>query len=161
MDTSLFSSQIDNYLYNLNLLSVGIAFVGVTYYMLISYAVSYHDNMVRPIDASRVEEGLPTDMTLTAEDYINNPELAEIFGEIDINNGLDLILESHEHVLNTANPIIAFNYRIIGFLMRINGDINYLINFSNEDQYGNILIPISEIMVRYYTTIGTFISSFF
>jgi|ERR1700748_899278 uncharacterized protein (DUF58 family) len=51
----------------------------------------------RPIDAGRVEEGLPTDVALTPEDFRNNPELLEMFEITDADNNLEFNLESNEH----------------------------------------------------------------
>jgi len=51
----------------------------------------------RPVDAGRAEEGLPTDVALTQEDFRNNPELLEMFGITDADNNLEFNLESNEH----------------------------------------------------------------
>ena len=162
----LLFGPFDNYLQNLNMLTVGITFVGLTYYVVYSYAVFNYNNldMVRPIDASRVEEGLPTDLAFTAEDLRDNPELAEMFEITDVNNGLQLALESNAHNINieNQNPILAFHNTVRDeILMRINADVNSLDIFINADEYGNILMPISDILIRYYATIGSFLSSFF
>jgi hypothetical protein len=162
----LLVGSFDNYLHYLNILTVGITFVGLTYYVVYSYAVSNYNNldMVRPIDASRVEGGLPTELAFTPEELRDNPELAEIFEITDVENGLALALESNAHNINieNQNPILAFHNTVRDeILMRINADVNFLDVFINADEYGDILMPISDILIRHYATIESFISSFF
>jgi hypothetical protein len=87
----------------INIISITIAFVGLTYVGVNSY-INYHYinaarqlDAARQIEAARVQEGLPTEVTLTPEDFINNPELAEIFGEAPFDDeNLGIILESNE-----------------------------------------------------------------
>ncbi len=65
---------------------------------------------VRQEDTTRVEEGLPTDVTLSPEDFAANPELAEIFGITDTNVNLDIALESNEHFEAVQNQAASIDY---------------------------------------------------
>jgi hypothetical protein len=49
------------------------------------------------VDVVRVAEGLPTDVTITPQDFKDNPELAQIFEVSDTSQNLDLIIQSDEH----------------------------------------------------------------
>jgi uncharacterized protein YpuA (DUF1002 family) len=83
--------------------------------------------MVRPTDLSRLEEGLPTDVSLTPEDFAANPELAEIFGVTDTNTNLNLNLESDQHfeAVQTQNEINLDNFD----------------NFRLPDDFDNFRLP--------------------
>lgn len=88
-----------------------LAISGMTFCLILSYRRMINDTRVRQleIDTTRVDEGLPTDMTLTPEDFLANPELAEIFGVTDDNTNLDLMLESNEHFEEVQNQIATNN----------------------------------------------------
>ena len=99
---SFFTNQnLDNYV----VLSFTITIIGITYCLI--NGMNEFDNITsvrqdnvtreRQVDTTRVHEGLPTDVTLTPEDFIANPELAEIFDVTDPNTNLDIALESNEH----------------------------------------------------------------
>jgi len=61
----------------------------------------------RPVDTFRLEEGLPTQVELTPEDFKNHPQLKEIFDlkDEDVNQNLNLALESEEHVEKLINEV--------------------------------------------------------
>jgi hypothetical protein len=64
-------------------------------------AYAYYNNIYfinREIDANRTGQGLPTEVSLTPEDFRDNPELAEIFEVSDLDTNLDLNLETNEHL---------------------------------------------------------------
>jgi len=69
----------------------------------------------RPIDAGRAAEGLPTDVTLTPEDLVNNPELIEIFDIDNVDENVNIILESNEHfeALQLQDTIAYFTQLIL------------------------------------------------
>jgi len=104
------ADQVSN---NLLIISVAITFtvMGMTFIMF-RYIHHMNDVIVeRQIDTSRVNAGLPTDVTLTPEDFRANPELAEIFDVTDTENNLDIALESQEHLemLETQYADISYN----------------------------------------------------
>jgi len=59
----------------------------------------------RPVDTFRLEEGLPTQVELTPEDFQNHPQLKEIFDlkDEDVNGNVNLALESQEHFEKLLN----------------------------------------------------------
>jgi len=65
---------------------------------------------VRQVDTTRLHEGLPTDVTLTPEDFRAQPELAEIFDVTDTNTNLDIALENNEHYEFIQNQFAAVDY---------------------------------------------------
>jgi hypothetical protein len=85
--------NFDNYI----TLSIAISVIGITFCVIKSYRGFGNVFTGRQIDSTRVQEGLPTDVTLTPEDFRAHPELAEIFEVADTDNNLDLVLESNEH----------------------------------------------------------------
>jgi len=92
--------------------------------------------METQIDTTRVNEGLPTDMTLTPEDFAADPELAEIFGISENNTMLDLSLESNEHFEEVQNQIETFNRENI---------MNALNDLNNGDSLLNLYDDLSTI----------------
>jgi hypothetical protein len=78
-------------------ISITITFIGVAIGLFNNYNGFNNVTRVRQVDTTRVHEGLPTDVSLTPEDFINDPELAEIFDVTDNNTNLDIALESNEH----------------------------------------------------------------
>jgi hypothetical protein len=104
-----------NFLTNLNyenyvILSITISVIGVTFCLVNSFSEFNNVTRVRQIDTTRVQEGLPTDITLTPEDFRAHPELTEIFGVTDTDNNLDLILESNEHFEHIQNQYTVIDY---------------------------------------------------
>jgi len=91
--------------------AISTTILGITYVMFKS--LHHMDGVIvgRQIDTTRVNEGLPTDITLTPEDFRAHPELAEIFEVEDTENNLDLILESQEHLemLESQHADITIN----------------------------------------------------
>jgi len=94
---------------NVFTLAIAITVICVTLSLINGY-IQYSNNVQRQIDSTRVQEGLPTDITLTPEDYMNNPELAEIFGAPEAGNTLNLNLESNEHFEQQQNQSPAVDY---------------------------------------------------
>jgi len=90
-------------------LAIAITVISITLSLINSY-IQYSNNVQGQIDSTRVHEGLPTDVTLTPEDFINHPELAEIFGVQDTDNNLNLNLESNEHFDQQQNQPPAVDY---------------------------------------------------
>jgi|SRR5882757_5341887 len=108
---------------HLLILSVAITVIGVTFSLITHYNNNYNladlNVLVRErvVDSTRVHEGLPTDVTITPQDFINNPELAEIFGITNTDNNLELVLESNQHYEATRN--LAVDYDNFGILLDI------------------------------------------
>jgi hypothetical protein len=141
-----------------------ISFIIIAILLISSYRQYQIDNAttVRPIDTTRVEEGLPTDMTLTPEDFLADPELAEIFGITDPNTNLDINLESNEHFEEVQNQIeIATNF---------NDNFMTSLELYNEDYleylYDEYLITFFNYIINYdlfmlpYDIVVAFISYF-
>jgi len=96
-----------------NVLTLGIAItvICVTISLIKGY-IQYSNNVQGQIDSTRVQQGLPTEVTINPEDFINNPELAEIF-ELDglgEDMTLNLSLESNEHFEQQQNQPPAVDY---------------------------------------------------
>jgi hypothetical protein len=107
---------------HLLIFSVAIIVVGVTFSLITNYNNFYNYNLAelnnvvreRIVDPTRVHEGLPTDVTLTPQDFIDNPELAEIFDVPNTNNNLELVLESNEHFEAVQNLAVDYeNFRTL------------------------------------------------
>lgn len=141
-----------------------VGMIGLTVCFIYSYRqITYVPNVtpVRQIDTTRVEEGLPTDISLSPEDFRDNPELAEIFGITDSNTNLDVALESNEHFEQVQNQELM--QQIQNQLTTVNTDnfttandiinIDYLITL-----YNNNINP--ENIITYFRTIMDFFSSF-
>ncbi len=94
---------------------VAITALGITFILINSYGYLEDFNIVRPrpVDTARIQEGLPTDVTLTPEDFMRNPELAQIFEGVDVNQNLDLVLEGHEHFEQLENQFAAIDYNTL------------------------------------------------
>jgi len=93
--TNLNPNVVEEVLYNFDLLVLSFAAA----YIVVETTI-YIINQVqeRQIDTTRVNEGLPTDVTITQEDFRNNPELAEIFGVSDTETDFNVNLESQQHL---------------------------------------------------------------
>jgi len=94
---NLVAEQISD---NLLIISFAISttIFGISYVMFKS--LHHMDGVIggRQVDTTRVNQGLPTDITLTPEDFRAHPELAEIFEVEDTENNLNLTLESQEYL---------------------------------------------------------------
>jgi hypothetical protein len=102
----LSSQNFDNFI----ALSITITIIGMTFCIINNLREFDNVVMERQIDSTRVHEGLPTDITLTPEDFRTHPELAEMFGVTDTDTNLDLILESNEHFELVQNQLAAIDY---------------------------------------------------
>jgi uncharacterized protein (DUF58 family) len=89
--------------------AIAITATGLTVYLIKN--IHHTDDVERQIDTTRVQEGLPTDVTITPEDFRAHPELAEIFDITDTENNLDVTLESQEHLemLEAQSTAISYN----------------------------------------------------
>jgi hypothetical protein len=75
---------------------VSLAIIEAGYRMYTQY---HHDQLLnRMVESNlvRAEEGINNDVTLTPENFIQNPELAEIFDITDVENGININLETQE-----------------------------------------------------------------
>jgi hypothetical protein len=62
-------------------------------------------------------------MTLTPEDFSNNPELAEIFGAPDTNANFQVVLESNQHFEAMQNQyalIDLYNNLLVDLINQLN-----------------------------------------
>lgn len=140
-----------NYNYMDNVVTVGytIAFICITLMLIQHYRTIINNPVVRPIDTTRVNEGLPTDISLSPEDFAADPELAEIFGITDNNTTLDFTLESDEHfeqvqidieAQNRENIINALNDLNNGdYLLNLYDDLTMTFNFFIHVDYPGLL----------------------
>ena len=100
-------------------LSIAISVIGITFCIINSYREFDNVIMERQIDTTRVHEGLPTDISLTPEDFRTHPELAEIFEGADTDNNLNIILESNEHFEQVQNQFAAIDYNNLMTLFEV------------------------------------------
>jgi len=105
--TNLNPNVVEEVLYNFDLLVLSFAAA----YIVVETTI-YIINQVqeRQIDTTRVNEGLPTDVTITQEDFRNNPELAEIFGVSNTENDFNVNLESQAHLEMLENHSADLSY---------------------------------------------------
>lgn len=132
--------------------------LGITICLILSYRQYNNTIMVSQIDTTRVDEGLPTDMTLTPEDFLADPELAEIFGITDTNTNLDVTLESNEHFEQVQNQIATNNddnlttsYELVNYDYLESLYEDYLITFYNYMTY-DFIIKINEVIEAFITS---------
>jgi uncharacterized protein YpuA (DUF1002 family) len=133
MLNSLSNFNFDHYF----ALSIAISVIGITFCIINRYREIGNVGMERPIDTTRVHEGLPTDVTLTPEDFRANPELAEIFGVADTDNNLDILLESNEHFQQVENQLNA-----------VENQLNAVENQLNAVDFNN-LMPLYDVIVDF------------
>ena len=107
MEKILTNLNMDNY----QTICFAITAIAITFCLINNFRNFDNVTMVRQIDTTRVHEGLPTDITLTPQDFRTHPELAQIFGVTDPDNtNLDIALESHEHFERVENQLANINY---------------------------------------------------
>jgi hypothetical protein len=106
MYTTISNLQLENFV----ILSITITVIGITFCIINSLNEFDNVTRVRQVDTTRLHEGLPTDVTLTPEDFRAQPELAEIFDVTDTNTNLDIALENNEHYEFIQNQFAAVDY---------------------------------------------------
>ncbi len=76
----------------------------VTVSIVITYKFYFYDkeitlsNRVTQVDAARAQKGLPSEVTITPEDFRLNPELVDILGVTDVKNPINITLETNAHL---------------------------------------------------------------
>jgi len=76
----------------------------VTVSVVITYKFYYYDreitllNRVNQVELARAQQGLPSEVQITPEDLRLNPELADILGVTDVNNPINITLETNAHL---------------------------------------------------------------
>jgi hypothetical protein len=120
-------NNIDN---TVIIISVGIASVGLALSWYNGYTANYLLSRVRQVEASRAEENLPNEVTLTPEDFKQNPELAEILEVTDVDNNLNLQLETIEHIEHLEHQDAAFKF--LDNIEVIGGYFSTVLNFVHE-----------------------------
>jgi hypothetical protein len=95
--------HIINHLLNINIDNISISAttfisLGIAYKVYRSLTNYNHMDRIRQIEAARTQENLPNEVTLTPEDFAANPELAEIFEVTDVDQNLDINLQTNEHL---------------------------------------------------------------
>ena len=108
----LFNSNFDDYI----IIASTIAAVGLAFSLYNSYTEHKIINRINQVEAAREQEGLPNNVTLTPEDFRQNPELAEIFNT-DTDKNLNLNLETIEHIELIENQGAAID--IMDYIVEI------------------------------------------
>jgi hypothetical protein len=122
----LLNQNIDN---TVIIISVSIASVGLALSWYNGYTANYFLSKFRQVEDSRAQENLPNEVTLTPEDFKQNPELAEILEVTDVDNNLNLHLETQEHLEYLEHQdSIGF----INNIEAIGGYLSYVFNFVFE-----------------------------
>jgi len=166
-----FLDQIDHTLDILNMISLTITIVGLSYYMLNCYAIYYYMNQVsvRPIDATRVQQSLPTDVSVNPSDFDNPEEYAELLGHLGVQEeeNVNMTLENNEHYVNIQNQIenenflIRLHTAIENIITTINVEVNTMLENYYAAESADLLVSIQDLIMRFYTLIEAFIHSFF
>lgn len=110
--------------FDLFVFTVTIAFTVVNITIYIIRNIHYNQ-----IESTRVNEGLPTDVTLTSEDFRDNPELAEIFDVSDTENALDVNLESQEQLEILENQFADMSFNDLMDILDAIDIISFIIDF--------------------------------
>lgn len=115
-----------NIISNLNLdnvilitVTITISISGITYIIFRTNNQFSFLTRVSELDPIRIQQGLPTDVTLTPEDFIENPELAEIFDVTDPNTYLDVPLESNQHFEYVQDQMATGTYDNLSALLDV------------------------------------------
>jgi len=91
---SLFSAGMSG----VAIIAATVVSVGVAYKFYVYYTEITLLNRVRQVEAVRAQDGLPSEVTITPEDLRLNPELADILGITDLNNNVNVALETNAHL---------------------------------------------------------------
>jgi len=96
---------------NVSIIVGTVVSVALAYKIYISYTELTLFNRVRQVEAARAQEGLPSEVTITPEDLRLNPELADILGVTDVNNNINIALETNAHLeyIQFQDTILAHN----------------------------------------------------
>ena len=76
----------------------------VTVSIVITYKFYYYDKEITlsdklaQVEAARAQKGLPTEVTITPEDFRLNPELVDILGVQGGNESVNITLETNAHL---------------------------------------------------------------
>ena len=91
------------------LVSLTASIIGVTFCIYNNFR---NDAILRQPDPSRLQEGLPTDITLTSADFENNPDLVKVFeGEgVDPTQNVNVVLQGPEHFELLKNQLSIFSF---------------------------------------------------
>jgi len=133
------------YLFDKGLSGVGLIVVTTVsvvaaYKIYVSYTEITLFNRVRQVEAVRAQDGLPSEVTITPEDLRLNPELVEILDISDLNNNVNVALETNAHLEyiqfqetmmdhhNLMEEIVSYIYHL-HFLEDIVTLYSYIINF--------------------------------
>jgi hypothetical protein len=98
---------------NLSIVVVSTASIIIGYKFYISYRELTLFNRVRQVEAARVQEGLPSEVTITPEDLRLNPELVDILGVTDVNNNINIALETNAHLEYIQFQETIFNQNLL------------------------------------------------
>jgi hypothetical protein len=80
---------------------------GIAYQIYVVYTNYKLEDKANLVEATRIHEGLPNDVTLTAEDFAQNPELRGILGITDTDNTVNVTLETNERLEHTKFQVVV------------------------------------------------------
>lgn len=121
------------------IIAVATLSVGVAYKYYIYNTETTLLNRVRQVEAVRAQDGLPSEVTITPEDFRLNPELAEILGVTDLNNNVNVALETNAHL------------ELIQFQETMEDQHNLMENITNYVLHTDFLEDIINFLLFYLT----------
>ena len=135
---------------NVSFIIAAIIVVGLTIAHINVHIINTNVPFVRPIDSARAAEGLPTEVTLTPEDFRDNPDLAEIFDVTDVNNDLTINLEGNDH-LNFADNLENIHNQGLLRQENLNDNLNIVENLMATIDL-NYLMEIYQVIEAFFST---------
>jgi len=87
-----------NWLSSVAIIATTVVSVGVVYKFYLYDKDITLFNRVKQVEAARAQKGLPSEVTITPEDLRLNPELADILGITDLNDNVNVALETNAHL---------------------------------------------------------------
>jgi len=94
LTTSLFSSPLATFS---TIFTVTVSIVITYKFYFYDKEITLSDRLAQ-VEAARAQKGLPTEVTITPEDFRLNPELADIFGVTGVNESINITLETNAHL---------------------------------------------------------------
>jgi len=106
---------------SISLIIVAVVSVGASCYTYVYYTENTLINRVRQVEATRAQQGLPSEVTITPEDLRLNPELVDILGITDLNSNVNVALETNAHLdyirfQETMSAFYQFVENVITFI---------------------------------------------
>jgi hypothetical protein len=112
---------------NISIIVITTVSVGIAYKFYICYTNYTLLNRVIQVEAARAQDGLPSEVTITPEDFRLNPELAEILEVTDVNNNINVALETNAHL-----EYIQFQDTIFAHDLFLENAVAFVANIFNQ-----------------------------